>query len=73
MISSNQKTLVLLSLERAKAAPLEFHLDMCVIREDTQFLDLLIPYAQNTKALRVDGLLTVDDLAHLPLWSAPNL
>ena len=71
-ISSNQKTLAVLSLERAKAAPLAIHLDMREIREDTQFLNFLVLHAQNTETLHVDGLATIDDLAHLPLQS-PNL
>ena len=62
-----------LSLERAKAAPLEIHIDMHEIREDLQFLDLLIPHARNTKTLQVEGLLTANDLSYLPLRSTPNL
>jgi len=64
--------LAALSLECAKAAPLEIHLDMHGIRWDPQFLDLLIPYAKNTETLRVGCLLTVDDLAHIPLQSTPG-
>jgi len=63
-----------MSLERAKAAPLEIHLEMYEIREDPKFLDLLIPYAQNTESLRVSNLLTYKDLAYpLPFKSAPKL
>lgn len=43
MISNNWKTLAALSLERAKAAPLEIHLDIHEIRGDPQFLNLLTP------------------------------
>jgi len=64
--SSNRKILATLSLERAKvAAPLEIHLDIYEIREDTQFLDLPKPYAQNAESLRVTNLLTTKDLASL--------
>ena len=74
MISSHRMNLAALSLERAKTAPLEICLNMHGIRWDPWFLDLLIPYLQNIETLRVDGLLTVDDLAHrLPLRSTPGL
>ena len=72
-ISSHRKRLAALCLERAKAAPLEIHLKMHEIREDPQFLDLLLPYTKNTETLRVDGLLTAGDLAHLPFRSASNI
>jgi len=74
LISSGRKCLAALSLERAKAAPLEIHLNMHQIREDPQFLDLLAPYTQNTETLCITRLFTVEDLVHtLPLLSAPNL
>ena len=73
MISSDRKTLAALSPERAKAAPLEIHLDMYEIRWNPQVLDLLIPCAQNTESLWATDLLTVKDLAYpLPLKSTPN-
>jgi len=72
-LSNNQKDLAALSLGRAKAVPLEIHLSMREIREDPQFLDLLVPYAEYAGTLRVGGLLAVKDLARLPLQSTSNL
>ena len=63
IISDSRRNLTAVSLERAKAAPLEVHLDMGAIREDRQFLDLLIPHFQNTRTLRVSGLMTFEDLS----------
>ena len=61
MISSSHRNLAALSLERAKAAPLEIYLDMYEIQEDPQFLDLLIPHLQNTKILRCCYLAAIED------------
>ena len=62
IISNSQANLATLSLERAKAAPLEIYLDMEEMRESPQFLDLLIPHLQNTRTLLVDRLSTHEDL-----------
>ena len=62
MISSYRRNFAALSLERAKAAPLEIYIYMGVMREDPQFLDLPVPHFQNTQTLRVTGLLSIKDL-----------
>ena len=54
---------MVLSLERAKAALLEIHLNMGNIREDPQFLGLLTPHFQNTETLRVTNLEATKELS----------
>ena len=68
-ISNFQRNLLEVSLERAKSALLEIHLDMDGIREDPQFFDLLVPHFQNTEILLVTELSTIEDL--LPISQHP--
>jgi len=74
LISSPSKDLAALSLERAKAASLEVHLN--VDRDDPGFFDLLAPYVQNINTLRVTSPATIEKLRRaLPNFprSTPNL
>ena len=65
VISDFRRNAAMLSLERAKSAPLEINLYMGApggIRKDPQFLDLLTSRFQNTETLRVTHLWTTEDL-----------
>ena len=59
---SGSRRLAAASLERAKGALLEIHLDMHAIRDDPQFLDSLAPHLQNAETLDVTGILSADDI-----------
>ena len=75
-ISSKSKSLAELSLERAKAAPLDIRLDMTQIKKTPGFSDLLAPHIQNTKTLRVDASASAQEFARtLPNFpqSMPDL
>ena len=74
LISNTSKDLAALSLERAKAAALEVHLN--VDRDDPGFVDLLTPYTQNIGTLRFTSFATIEKLRRaLPEFpqSTPNL
>ena len=76
LISSCSKLLAALSLERARAAPLEVSLFMNEVREQPGFTDSLIPYLQNVDTLRISELTTVEEFTQtLPNFphSTPNL
>ena len=64
-----------MSLERAKSAPLEIHLNTTLAQGGLRFSDLLIPHIQNTKTLRVDHLTAIELKDILPNFphSMPNL
>ena len=62
MISTCRRNLATASLERAKAAPLQIYLSVGSIQEDSQFLDLLVSYFQNTETLWVTPLWTIEGL-----------
>jgi len=65
-----------LSLERAKAAPLTIHLNIRGLKRDPGFLDLLLPHHQKTRSLSVIKPVTIDELTQtLPNFprSMPNL
>ena len=70
---SGSRRLAAASLERAKAALLEIHLDMHAIRDDPQFLDYLAPHLQNTETLGVTGILTTDDILFFTQHPMTNL
>ena len=72
-ISNSLKNLAALSLERAKAAVLEIHLDMWIMRGDPQFLNFLTSHFQNTETLWVTGLTAVQDLSLLSRYPMINL
>jgi hypothetical protein len=74
LISSLDKDLTALSLERAKAASLRVRLDLDI--GDPGFFDLLAPYVQNIGTLRVTSPTTIEKLRQaLPKFpqSTPNL
>ena len=73
MISNYRRNVAVLSLERAKAAPLEISLNMAKVREDPQFFDLLAPHFQNTEILRISGLSTIGDLSFFIQHPMDNL
>ena len=62
MISTDRRSLATASLERAKAAPLEVFLDMGGIRDHPRFFDLFIPHIPNIETLRLDRVLTTEEL-----------
>ena len=70
---SSSRRLAAASLERAKAALLEIHLDMHAIRDDPQFLDYLAPHLQNTETLGVTGILSADDILFFTQHPMTNL
>lgn len=75
-ISSRNKDVAALSLQRAKAAPLQINLDMDQVRKNPGFSDLIAPYIRNTETLHVCCLLTTKELMQtLPNFprSTPNL
>ena len=75
-ISSRSKSLAALSLQRAKAAPLEICLDMRQIRGNPGFSDLITPHIQNIETLRIDSISTIEEFRRLlPDFpqSMPNL
>ena len=75
-ISCRNKSLAELSLERSKASPLEFLLQVDAFLEQPGFPDLLIPHLENIETLRISGLTSVDGITKaLPdlLRSTPNL
>ena len=65
-----------LSLQRAKAAPLEIHLDMYQVRESPWFTPLIAPHIQNTETLHIYNASSIDEfsraLSNFP-QSTPNL
>ena len=63
VISDSRKKLMVLSLERAKAALLEIHLNIENMQNDPQLLNLLTPHFQNTETLVVTGLEATKDLS----------
>ena len=72
--SSSHFDLAALSLERAKAAPLDVYLDMRI--GTPAFLNLLTPYIQNTGSCRAYSISDIKDLTQgLPNfpWSMPTL
>ena len=76
LITCRRTHLAALSLERSKAAPLHFWLDVPPMRQDSVFCDLLKPYIQNIGALQFEELTTNEDLTQaLPNFpqSTPNL
>jgi len=73
-IYSKRSNLAVLSLERAKAAPLDINLDLSVTT--SAFFDLLTPYIQNTESCCVRAILAIEDLTRWLLnfpWSMPSL
>ena len=74
-ISSKSKSLAELSLQRAKATDLDIRLNMAQINKSPGFSDLLAPYIQNTKTLRVHFGSTQEFARTLPDFpqSMPNL
>ena len=74
-ISSRSRSIATLSLERAKAAPLEINIGGYYTIHVSRLLGPLIPYVQNIQTLNVDGL-TANELKVILLdfpWSVPNL
>ena len=75
-ISNRSRSLTILSLQRAKAAPLRISLDMDQIKESPWFSDLIAPHIQNTETLYIDSISTTKELSQMfpnfP-WSMPNL
>ena len=72
-ISNSRRNLAEANLERAKSALLEIHLDMGGIREDPQFLDLLVPHFRNTETLQLTCLRTIEDLSLFSQHPMTNL
>ena len=75
-ISSKSKGLAALSLQRAKAAPLEICLDMRQVRESPDFSNLIGPHIQNIGTLRIDHISTIEEFTQtLPNFpqSIPSL
>ena len=75
-ISSESESLTVLSLQRAKLAPLQIHLDMAQIMENPGFSVLITPHIQNSETLEIDSISTVDELKQVfPNFpqSVPNL
>ena len=75
LISSKSKNLVALSLQRAKAAPLDIRLDMAEVKKTPGFSDLLKPHIRNIETLHV-SLSSIQELTQtLPGFpqSTPNL
>ena len=75
-ISSYQKGLAILSLERSKAAPLQLFLDIGTLRRDPELGDLILSHIQNTETLMFGDFPTIEDLTQtLPNFpqSMPNL
>ena len=62
IISDSRRNLAALNLERAKAAPLEIHFYAGRTQRNSQFLDLLTPYFQNTETLRIIDPSAIEDL-----------
>ena len=77
LISSNGSgDLAALSLQRAKAAPLELWLNSDQLRKKPGFSELIAPYAQNIGTLRFSGLGRIEEFRHTPPnfpQSVPNL
>ena len=76
LVSSGDKDLMALSLERSKPVPLKLYLRMDEIRTIPEFSDLIMPYTRNTKTLRVEAILSVEEfMQKLPNFpqSMPNL
>lgn len=76
LVSSSNKRLMVLGLERAKTSPLKLRLWMDDIRETPGFLDLITPYIWNTESLQIGGISSVPELSRtLPniSHSTPNL
>ena len=74
LISSGSKSLMALSLERSKAAPLEIDLNLRL--RDRESLDLLAPRIQNTRSLSLHSFSSIEELTRvLPNFprSTPNL
>ena len=75
-VSSKSKGLAALSLQRAKAAPLEICLDMRQVRESPGFSDLIGSHIQNVGTLRIDHISTIEEFTQtLPNFpqSIPSL
>ena len=69
-------SLIALSLERCKAAPLQLELAMRHVGEGFKFRDLIAPYIQNIETLWFTELVKIEDFARtLPNFpqSTPNL
>jgi len=76
LISSRSDGLAALSLQRAKAAPLEMCIDMDEVKKTPGFCDLINPFIQSTKTLSFDKFIKVKELTRtLPDFprSMPNL
>ena len=64
------------SLQRAKLAPLQIHLDVDQIMESSGFAVLITPHIQNLETLDIDSISAVEEFAQtLPNFpqSVPNL
>ena len=74
-ISSKNKSFAVLSLQRAKAAPLNIRLDMDQVKRIHGFSDLLTPHTQNTETLCVQFGSIQEFAQTLPNFpqSMPNL
>ena len=75
-ISCYRKGQAILSLQRSKSAPLQFILDIGILRQDPEFRDLIMPHIQNTKTLQFDDFPTIEDFTQVvPNFprSMPNL
>ena len=76
LISSRSGGLTSLSLQRAKAAPLEIRLDMRQVRENPGFSALITPHIRNTGTLLIGYVLSIEELVqtlqNFP-QSMPNL
>ena len=75
-ISSRSRSLAMASLQRAKLAPLQIHLDVDQIMESSGFAVLIIPHIQNLETLDIDSISAVEEFAQtLPNFpqSVPNL
>ena len=60
-ISSESESLTVSSLQRAKLAPLQIHLDIAQIMENPGFSVLITPHIQNSETLDIDSISTVDE------------
>ena len=73
VISNHPNNIAALSLERAKAAPLEIYLDMDRRRQDPEFLDPFIPHFRNAETMRITSLSTIEDLSFVSQHTMANL
>ena len=68
-ISNRSRGLAALSLQRAKAVPLEFWLDMSRLKKRREFSGLINSHIQNAKTLRFFGFRAIEELSQ----TLPNL